>query len=271
MANTINTGYSMYQKMLGQVDNKRANGPHKKGAADEAKKPFKGFGDSSKVELSDEGLAALEAESVARRAGVMVKENNSDETSLITEDKLSDKAKAFLEKLREKYGDKYDFFAVGSIEDPRAKSLTGTKAYSVLLTNDEIEKMANDEKYAEEVMNKVESAVDMTKRIEEKGELGEGVKFKHISIAFDSDGNMKLFAELEKMSEKQKERMEKAKEKRAEEAEADKKAEKEKEAKHAHHAKSVWLEADTEDELLEKIAGIDWDSIKGKGKEKENA
>ena len=162
MANTINTGYSMYQKMLGQVDNKRANGAHKKGAANEAKKPFKGFGDSSSVELSDEGLAALEAESVARKSGVMVKENNSDETSLITEDKLSDKAKAFLENLREKYGDKYDFFAVSSIEDPRAMSLTGTKAYSVLLTNDEIEKMANDEEYAEEVMQKVESAVDIT-------------------------------------------------------------------------------------------------------------
>ena len=175
-------------------------------------------------------------------------------------------AVAFLENLREKYGDKYDFFAVGSIEDPRTRSLTGTKAYSVILTNDEIEKMANDEEYAEEVMKKVESAVDMTKRIEEKGELGEGVKFKHISIAFDNDGNMKLFAELEKMSEQQKERMEKAKEKRAEEAEADKKAEKEKKPEHDPHAKSVWLEADTEEELLEKIMGIDWDSIKGKGK-----
>lgn len=265
MSNTINTGYSMYQKMLGQADNKRANGPHKKDAAHEAKKPFKGFGDSSSVELSDEGLAALEAESAARRASMMVKENNSDETSLITEDKLSDKAKAFLDKLREKYGDKYDFFAVGSIEDPRAKSLTGTKAYSVILTNDEIEKMANDEEYADEVMKKVESAVDMTKRIEEKGELGEGVKFKHISIAFDNDGNMKLFAELEKMSEKQRERMEKAKEKRAEEAEADEKAEKEKKPEHHPHAKSVWLKADSEEELLEKIAGVDWDSIKGKG------
>ena len=62
--------------------------------------------------------------------------------------------------------------------------------------------------------------------------------------------------------------MEKAKEKRAEEAEDEKKAEKDKEPKHAHHAKSVWLEADSEDELLEKIAGIDWDSIKGKGKDK---
>lgn len=266
MANTINTGYSMYQKMLGQVDKKRTGNAQKKDAAHEAKNPFKGFGESSSVELSDEGMAALEADAAAKRSGLMVKENGSDETSLITEDKLSDKAKAFLGKLREKYGDKYDFFAVGSIEDPRASSLTGTKAYSVLLTNDEIEKMANDEEYAEEVMKKVESAVDMTKRIEEKGELGEGVKFKHISIAFDSDGNMKLFAELEKMSEQQKERMEKAKEKRAEEAEADEKTEKKTEPEDDPGAKSVWLEADTEEELLEKIMGIDWDSVQAKGK-----
>ena len=268
MANTINTGYSMYQKMLGQTDNKRANGAHKKDAPHEAKKPFKGFGDSSSVELSDEGLAALEAESVARRAGMIVRENNSDETSLITEDKLSDKAKAFLENLREKYGDKYDFFAVGSIEDPRTRSLTGTKAYSVILTNDEIEKMANDEEYAEKVMQRSESAVDMTKRIEEKGELGEGVHFKHISIAFDSDGNMKLFAELEKMSEKQKERMEKAKEKRAEEKDEIEKAKDKDDGKDDPGVKRVRLEATSEEELLEKIMGVDWDKIPGMKKGK---
>ena len=259
MANNINTNYSMYQKTLSQVGGKRDAG-RKKGVGGEEKEK-KPFGDDFGVQLSDAGLAALELQRKQQ-----AENEDGGETSIISEDKLSDKAKDFLAKLREKYGDKYDFFAVGSIEDPRTRSLTGTKAYSVILTNDEIEKMANDEEYAEEVMNKVESAVDMTKRIEEKGELGEGVKFKHISIAFDNDGNMKLFAELEKMSEKQKERMEKAKEKRAEETEADEKAEKEKEPKHAHHAKSVWLEADTEDELLEKIAGIDWDSIKGKGK-----
>ena len=261
MANNINTNYSTYQKPLNHIGGKRDAG-RKKGVEkeDKEKKPF---GEDFGVQLSDAGLAALELQRKQK-----AKDEEGGETSLISEDKLSDKAKNFLSQLREKYGDKYDFFAVSSIEDPRTMHLQGTKAYSVLLTNDEIEKMANDEEYAEEVMHKVESAVDITKRIEEKGELGEGVKFKHISIAFDGDGNMKLFAELEKMSEKQRERMEKAKEKRAEEAEDEKKAEKDKEPKHAHHAKSVWLEADSEDELLEKIAGIDWDSIREKGKDK---
>ena len=150
--------------------------------------------------------------------------------------------------------------------------LQGTKAYSVLLTNDEIEKMANDEEYAEKVMQRIESAVDMTKRIEEKGELGEGVHFKHISIAFDSDGNMKLFAELEKMSEKQKERMEKAKEKRAEEKDEAEKAKDKDDGKDDPGVKRVRLEATSEEELLEKIMGVDWDKIPGmkKGKKEKD-
>ena len=262
MANGINTNYSAYQKMLGQVGNKQKAG--KKADQDE-KKATMDFGADFGVELSGEGLAALAAQ---RKQDVENEENG--ETSLISEDKLSEKAKNFLTKLREKYGDKYDFFAVNDINDPRAKSLTGSNAYSVILTDDEIEKMANDEEYAEEVMKKVESAVDMTKRIEEKGELGEGVKFKHISISFDSDGNMKLFAELEKMSEQQKERMEKAKEKRAEEkAEEDKETGPDGKPKEASGAKSVWIEADTEEELLEKILGIDWEKIPGTAKKDE--
>ena len=258
MFNGINSNYSMYQKTMGQVGGKRGAG--KKDGADAKKEPD--FGADFGVELSNAGLSALEAQ----KKGFVVNQKEDAGDGFLTEDKLSDKAKDFLAKLREKYGDKYDFFAVESIEDPRAMKLTGTKAYSVVLTNDEIEKMADDEEYAEKVMQKVESAVDMTKRIEENGELGEGVKFKHISIAFDGDGNMKLFAELEKMSERQKERMEKAKERRAEEKE---------EAERKEHGEKdkplrVRLEATSEEELLEKIAGIDWEQLAAKKKEKED-
>ncbi|MBR1885276.1 MAG: hypothetical protein IJ812_02600 [Schwartzia sp.] len=261
MANTIGSHYATYQKTMGQVGG--AKRPAGKKAAEDGKKPFGGFGDDFGVQLSEEGLAALAAQ---RKQETENEENG--ETSLISEDKLSDKAKDFLAKLREKYGDKYDFFAVSSIEDPRARELTGTKAYSVLLTNDEIEKMANDEKYAEEVMQRVESAVDMTKRIQEKGELGDGVQFKHISISFDSDGNMKLFAELEKMSDQQRERMEKLKEKRAEEKEEAERAKDKDDGEDGPGAKRVRLEATSEEELLEKILGIDWDKIPAAGEKK---
>ncbi len=261
MANTINSSYSLYRTTMNQIGGKKEAGRKK---TEEDKKPFEGFGDDFGVQLSDAGLAALEAQ---RKQEVENEEQN--EAEFFTEDKLSDKAKDFLANLREKYGD-FDFFAVSSVDDPRAMNVQGTKAYSVLLTNDEIEKMANDEEYAAKVMEKVESAVDMTKRIQENGELGEGVQFKHISISFDSDGNMKLFAELEKMSEKQMERMEKAKEKRAEEKEeAERKAEKEKglqpgeEEEEDKGVLRVRLEAASEEELLEKIKGIEWDKIPG--------
>ncbi len=262
MANTIGTNYSMFQKMTGQVGGKRAAGPGKKEAAEE-RKPFGGFGDDVSVELSGAGLALA-----AQQKQDVENEAEDDGKMHLAEDKLSDKAKDFLAKLREQYGD-YDFFAVDRIGDPTDASIQGTKAYSVILTTDEIEKMANDEAYAAEVMEKVGSAVDMTKRIEEKGELGEDVRFKHIAITFDNDGNMKLFAELEKMSEKQQERMEAAKEKRAEEKEeADRKKEKEavgEEKERPMGIKSFKVEASTEEELLEKILGIDWDKVEEKG------
>jgi len=91
--------------------------------------------------------------------------------------------------------------------------------------------------------------------------LEEGVQFKHVAIAFDEDGNTRLFAELEKLSEKQQERLEKLKEKRAEEKEkAEAQEEKEKDGQN-FSVKRASIEASSEEELLEKILGIDWDSI----------
>ena len=85
--------------------------------------------------------------------------------------------------------------------------------------------MATDEKYAAEKMQGVEGAVKMCRRIcEENGyvsafdamKAGNGTVNK-IGIVTDDNGNMKFFAELEKSSDKQKERIEKYREKKAEE------------------------------------------------------
>ena len=225
--------------------------------ADKPKDPFmEKYGGDFDVELSKDGLAALEQQRMK-----IVGKADKDGGTPSAEDRLSDKAKDYLAKLREKYGD-YDFIIADDVNDPKAMD-QATKQYSVILRGDELERMANDEEYAAGVMEKVESAIDMTKRIEEKGELGEGVHFKRISITFDDDGNMKLFAELEKMSEQQKERMEKAKEKREEEeAKADKEKEKEKgEEKKPMSLQRTRVEASSEEELLEKILGIDWNEI----------
>ncbi len=250
MGNTINNNYNFLFGNAGQTG-KTAPAAGKKDA--KAAKEKDSFAQSaSSVELSSEGLAAL-----ARQRTQAASEAEDGMKS--SEEKLSPKAQAHLAKLREKYGD-FDFIVAESIDDPESLTKNSTKEYSVILTRDELEKMADDEAHSDEVMKKVNDAVDMTKRLEEK--LGDDVRFRHIAIAFDDQGNMKLFAELEKLSEKQKERLEAAREKKAEEKEAAEKPDKEKDKDEDEEPSwRVRLEATTEEELMEKILGINWDEI----------
>ena len=135
------------------------------------------------------------------------------------EEKLSAKAKDYLAKLREQYGD-YDFLIADNVENPLDLAGSSSKKYFVMLSMAELERMADDEEYAQKIMGQVQSAVDTLNGIQDKGLLGEGVRFKRLAISFDEDGNTKLFAELERMSEEQQKRLEKAMEKRAEDKKA---------------------------------------------------
>lgn len=186
------------------------------------------------------------------------------------EEKLSQKAQDFLKNLRQKYGD-YDFMIGNSTDDIKALSKSGNKEFSVIFSSEEIEKMANDEKYAEEKMQGVQGAVKMCKRIcEENGYVsafdggkGENGTINKIGVSIDDNGNMKLFAELEKTSSKQKERIEKHRAKHAEEKKAAEKAKKknpyEKEDKDT--VKRATIEASSEEELIQKIKDYDWNKI----------
>lgn len=232
MSNNISTNFaaSLYQNM-GQVG-KKGQGAQKK---EQAQEPFSQYMQDAQVEFSADGLALAGQQ----KAGGT---------------QLSQKAQDLFAKLQEKYGD-YDFFVAENQEDMKNYMDKGTKQYSVVFTKEELEHMASDEEYAEKVIGQMESAIDMTKRIEESGQLGEGVHFKQVAITFDGEGNMKLFAQLEKMSAEQEERLEAAKEKKAEE--------KEKAAKEAEQAKKaqsniVEIEASSEEEFLEKLLGIKW-------------
>ena len=249
----INTNYQQtFYKNAAQL-RKSAAEPGKGNGSRKAEDPMAKYGGDFDVEISREGLAALAKQRKQPIGGA------KEESVKSPEERLSAKAQDFLAKLREEYGD-YDFIIADDVNDPKALD-QATKQYSVILRGDELERMANDEDYAKEVMGKVDSAVEMTKRIEENGELGEGVQFKRISISFDDDGNMRLFADLEKMTTQQKERMEAAKEKRAEEK---KEAEKEKhpgKEKATEAVKHTSIEASSEEELLEKLMNIDWDEI----------
>ncbi len=196
-------------------------------------------------------------------------EAKTNNLSAKNEEKLSEKAQELLKNLREKYGD-YDFMVGNSDEEFESLSKTGSKEFSVIISSDELEKMANDEAYADEKMSMVEKAVEMCKRVcEENGystdsdKEGENGRINKISVSIDGDGNMKFFAEIEKLSAKQKERIEKNKEKKAEEQEKAEKAKKnnpyEKDKKNS--VKRTSVEADSVEELIDKIKNIDWNSI----------
>lgn len=203
----------------------------------------------------------------------------SQQTSSVSqknEEKLSKKAQDFLSNLRKQYGD-YDFFIGNSTDDLKSLSKSGSKEFSVIFSSTELERMANDEKYAEEKMQGVQGAVKMCKRIcEENGYVsgfgtasGEKGVINKIGVSVDDDGNMKLFAELEKNSNKQKERIEKAREKKIEEKKAEKKKQKEKTEKKnpyekddRNSVKRTTIEASSEEELIEKLKEFDWSKIK---------
>lgn len=218
---------------------------------DDAQNLLAGYTSDTNVEISNVGRDAL----------TNLQSDKPDE------EKLSAKAQSYLEGLRKKYGD-YDFVVSDTLDT--SKTAGNTKDYSVILTTEEIEKMAEDEDYAKKVMGQVGNAVDILNNLSEK-DLGEGVQFSQLAVSFDSEGNMKLFAQLEKLSADQQERLEEAKEKRAEEKKAaEAKAKEVQEDDETNEStkeltsilfKGADVEASSEEELLAKIFAIDWNKI----------
>ena len=196
--------------------------------------------------------------------------SKTDDISSKNEEKLSKKAQDFLKNLRAKYGD-FDFCIGNGSDEIRSLSKSGSKEFSVIFSSAEIEKMANDEDYAAKKMHEVENSVNMCRKICEQqgyvsafgGRSGDGIINK-ITIASDDNGNMKFFAELEKTSSKQKERLEKSREKKAEEKKAEerrahKKNPYEKDTKDS--VKRTTIEADSINEFLDKLEKVDWANI----------
>ena len=207
-------------------------------------------------------------------ASVKTKEKATDtkKTTKANEEQLSTDAKKLLDSLRKKYKE-YDFMVSAAGDDKKALLSGSKKEFSVLFSKDELEKMAQDESYAKEKIRTMETAVKMSKRINEEFGLlptGETQDVKDqminkIGISFNEDGTMSLFAELEKVSESQKAYLEKMKEnKAAQKKEEAKEAEKKPSAKDKEASvKKVTVEASTEEELVEKIKNVDWNKVIG--------
>ncbi|MCR5277881.1 MAG: DUF6033 family protein [Lachnospiraceae bacterium] len=190
------------------------------------------------------------------------------------ESTLSVKAQDFLKNIREKYGD-FDIFVGDSEEALDAQSAGSDKDISVMFSADEIEKMAEDEDYANERLSQMETAVaDARKFVEDYNNSDEskesGTVITGIKITMNPDGTTSLFAELEKVTEEQRKRIEESREKKAEEAKKenaekaddnkDKEVKPEKEEPYKPGPRTR-IEADTFDELLEKIKAFDWSTV----------
>lgn len=245
MLNTIGLNSIMQYQKASQLGNNLAN----QNKAADAQNPYANYSADTFVDISTDGINALEEA-----------QNNPQKDD---EQKLSAKAQSYLEKLRKQYGD----YNLVVSDDLDASKTAGTdKEYSVIFTTDELEKMAEDDKYAEKVMGNVGKAVDVLKNISEK-DFGEGVQFSQLSVTIDEEGNMKLFAQLEQLSKDQAARLEEAKQKRAEEKKAaEEKAQNPEDEEEDRELISITfkaadIEADSEEELLTKIFGIDWSKI----------
>lgn len=197
------------------------------------------------------------------------------QTGSIGEAGLSKGAQALLEKLRKSYGD-MDFMVADFDKGDNAKDILsrGTKEVSVIFSSSELEKMVSDEKYEKEYMERVQDALRMSEQINREfgftsafGEKSGSSEINRIGISFNSDGTTSFFAELEKSSARQREHIEKAREeKRAARKEQEKERLENRYLREDTGVKRTTVQADSMEELLEKIRGVDWDSVRAENR-----
>ena len=176
---------------------------------------------------------------------------------------LSKAAQNLLKELKKTYSN-MDFIVADFETDEEAASLMsrGTAEYSALFTPEELEKMAADEDVKNKNMKILDGAVSKLDKMKTKlGDKADDVT--RIGISFGDDGEVSFFAELEKNSEKQRERIEKQREDKKDAAKENGKAEA---AEYLAHGKATGkrttVYASTLEELAEKIANVDWNAVK---------
>ncbi len=171
---------------------------------------------------------------------------------------LSRAAQKLLKELQKTYKN-MDFMVADFETEEEAAALMsrGTGEYSALFTPEELEKMAADESVKEKNLKILDGAV--SKLDEMKEELGDKADdVTRIGISFGNDGEVSFFAELEKNSEKQRERIEKQREEKRD----TKKADASEYRTQGTAEKRTTVFASTVEELAEKISQVDWSKIK---------
>ena len=209
-----------------------------------------------------------------------------------TEVRLSDKAKALLEELKQKYGNMDFFIADYSTEEEAQSYLSrGTKDFSVLIDPATLEAMAADEETKTKYTDMIDKATSQLAEIKDQLEEDENTEVKRIGITFNDDGTMSMFAELEQISERRREAIAKEREARKAEKEAAEKAEEKKDEKEESvqeyvkggleeaygkkEGRNLWdgilppdekvkrtvVTANTVEDLINRIKGVNWDEI----------
>ena len=200
---------------------------------------------------SNTHLDAVNTASAKRTGGVKAKEG---------EGKLSKKAADFLAKLREDRPD-YDF-SVSDGKNLRGLAGKSDKEYSVIFSSEELEKMADDPEFAKEQLDRLDTIVSMSDKIDKdegfKSLLGESAESNFwadaISFSVSEKGEIKIFADIRKAAEDKQEQPDKASDK------ADQKSLKEqnisKAGKNSGTADIIKVEAATVEDFLAKLRNI---------------
>ncbi|MBP3543140.1 MAG: hypothetical protein J6J86_02825 [Lachnospiraceae bacterium] len=212
-----------------------------------------------KKETAAEKASAKKTESVKKESTAGVNKAKHVE--------LSDRAKDLLEELKKKYTNMDFMVADYETEEEAAQYLSrGTKEFSVLIDPETLEQMAADEEVKNKYMAVMDESQATLKGMLEELDDEEEEQVKRVGISIDKDGTVSYFAELERASAKQKERIEKSREekiKEAEKAEKEEKAEKQEELLKSlgEKRKKAFVQADSVEELLEKIRNVDWNAV----------
>lgn len=187
----------------------------------------------------------------------------TDTKEKVSQTKLSADAKNLLEQLKEKYSD-MDFIVADYNSDSEAQEYLqrGTKQYSVLIEPELLEKMAADETTKEKYLGIIDNATAQIDNIKEQlGDDADNVKSLGISVS--KDGTVNFFADLEKMSEKQREHIDRQRKEKSKESKETETASKKKQDDYSEiTSKKAFAKANTIDELIEKIKNIDWNNIR---------
>jgi len=170
---------------------------------------------------------------------------------------LSDKANKLLKDLQKKYGN-MNFLVGNYSSEEEAHSILSrhatNKDFSVLIDPETLEKMAADKDVRAKYEGILSDAAGQLTSIKE--ELGDDEdKVKSLGISIDGEGKVSFFAEMEKASAEQREKLDEKRAAKKEEASKEARHTKEKEQLEKLHNKenTKVLSADSAQELLEKI------------------